>query len=115
MSLTIIEAQRKSLHDILSSIPGVKKVYFQPPMESMLKYPCILYEPNGFSTLSSDNNRYLSFPEYTLTLIDYDPESIIQKYIMDLNGDCHISFDRFFVSDNLNHWVYSLVFSKSLW
>lgn len=115
MSQTMIEAQREALHDILCDIPGVKKVYFQPPKESLLKYPCILYELNDFITMNSDNDRYLTIPTYTVTLIDYNPESIIQKYIMDLHGDCHVSFDRFFTSDNLNHWVYKLSFSKSLW
>lgn len=115
MFQTEIELQRELLHEILTNIEGVRKVYFQPPDSSQLVYPCIVYELNGFTNMYSDNSRYLTFPEYTITLIDKNPESIIQKHIMDLEGDCHVTFDRFFTSDNLNHWTYSLAFSKALW
>jgi len=115
MCETKIEIQRELLQEILSSIPEVRKVYFQPPESRMLEYPCIIYELSDMSTLYSDNSRYLSFPEYTVTVIDKNPESIIQKRMMDLSSDCHVDFNRFFTSDNLNHWVYTLVFSKALW
>ncbi len=115
MSQTVIENQRDYIHNILSNIDGVKKVFFQPPKDLQLVYPCIIYSLEGLSSLYSGDKRYLTFPSYSLILIDYDPESIIQKYIMDLTGDCHVSFDRFYTSDNLNHWVYTLEFSKALW
>ena len=62
-----------------------------------------------------EEDEYGMYPDTIGYVVDYNPESIIQKYIMDLRGDCHVSFDRFFTSDNLNHWVYKLSFSKSLW
>ncbi len=115
MSKTPIEIQREALYDILSGIEGVKKVYYQQPYTASLKYPCIIYGLNRFTNVYADDRRYLSFPLYTVTLIDYDPDSPIQKSILDLNGSCIVSFDRVFTDDNLYHWAYSLVFTESLW
>lgn len=115
MSQTVIEQQRECLHEILLSIEGPSKVYFQPPNNIQLEYPCLIYSINRMPVSHADNNRYLMFPVYTLMLIDHDPESIIQKSILDLTGDCCISFDRFYTADNLNHWVYTLTFTKNLW
>ena len=36
--------QRSDFQTVLESIPGVEKVYFQPPESVKLVYPCILYE-----------------------------------------------------------------------
>lgn len=115
MCQTMIEEQRLLLQSILSNIEGVKRVYYQPPSIDKLIYPCIIYTAKNIDTNYSNGHRYLSFPSYELILIDYDPDSIIHKYIMDLNNGCHIRFDRFYTADNLNHWVYELVFSKKLW
>jgi len=115
MDPTEIESQRDEVQEILSGIEGVAKVYFQPPSSQRLTYPCIVYSLNKYNTKYSNNSRYLTYPEYTVTLIDSNPESIIQKRIMDLNGSCFVGFDRFYTSDNLNHWVYTLIYSSSLW
>lgn len=116
---TQIQNQRKQLDDILRSIDGVKKVYYQPPESMQLKYPCIIYEPSGQNVMYANDSRYLTFMEYTLTLIDRDPESIIQKSILDLrknaDANCYVKFDRFFTADNLNHWTYRLAFTKGMW
>lgn len=114
---TVIRDQREALHDVLVGIEGIKKVYYQPPSVEKIKYPCLIYEFETYQTYFGNNNRYLSVPRYQLTLIDYDVESPIHKQIMDLNGTqgCRISFNNFFTSDNLNHWVYDLYFIKNMW
>lgn len=119
MALSEIQNQRLMLDNTLRSIEGVKKVYYQPPASIKLQYPCLMYEPSNPDTMYADDRRYLMFMGYTLTLIDTDPESIIQKHILDLNknldSNCFVKFDRFFTSDNLNHWTYSLTYTKAIW
>ena len=116
MSKTVIESRREELDAILRSIEGVNKVYFQPPRSSKLEYPCILYELSGYSRMYANGVCYASWPEYDLTLIDHNPESMLQKRILDLSEDkdsnCYVQFNRFFTSDNLNHWSYKLTFTK---
>ena len=115
MPMTPIEDQRESFHAILCGIEEIKEVYFQPPHNVKLKYPCIIYSLNRIETKHANGKRYLSFPVYSITVIDYDPDSIIQKRILDLDDSCFVSFDRFFTSDNLNHWVYTIEYRKMLW
>lgn len=115
MSKTKIELQREALDDILRSIEGVKKIYNQPPSEHLLEYPCLIYTFSNYETLYSDDKRYLTWPSYMLTLIDKNPESAIQQSIMDLGGPCFVRFNRFFTSDNLNHWVYEVTFTQDTW
>lgn len=106
--------QRRLLHSILEQIDGVAEVYYQPPSKQMMHYPCLIYELDSYSENRADNIRYLSFPKYTLTLIDKDPESSIHEQIMDLRNGCYIQFNRFFTLDNLNHWVYTLTFDRQI-
>lgn len=112
MSLIPMKNQRLILHNQLSSISGVKKVYYQPPMSSKLVYPCIIYSFNDFSTSQAANDDYLRFPTYTVTVIDFDVESDIPERLFNTKGDFLVSFDRFFTADNLNHWSFSLVMTK---
>jgi hypothetical protein len=119
MSKTVIELQREHLDDILRGIEGVDHVYYQPPTSMHLKYPCILYKLSGYDKRYANGGRYISWPEYDVTIIDYNPESILQKRFMDLGTDvdsnCYVQFNRFFTADNLNHWSYRLTFTKDSW
>lgn len=114
MSRTTIREQREAIQELLESVEGVKKVYYQPPESVKLKYPCIIYDMDSLNTKHADNSRYLSIPKFSITLIDFDPESEIQREILDLDG-CRISFNRHFTSDNLHHWSYDLYYTKYLW
>lgn len=114
MSPTMVRDQRESFHNILTSIDGVKHVYFQPPQSKELKYPCIIYNMDSIDSKHADNKRYLSSIKFSVMLIDFDPESEIQKSILDLQG-CIVDFNRFFTSDNLNHWTYDVYYSKQMW
>jgi hypothetical protein len=96
---------RADLHDILSAIPGVAAVYFQPPASVSLTYPCIIYDLTDISLKHADNLPYMSTNEYTLTLIDKNPDSSIKLEISKLRG---IRFSRYFGSDGLNHYVFTL-------
>lgn len=115
MSQSAIEAQRLLLQEILEGVDGVKKVYFQPPKNIMLEYPCIIYSINRLDSHYSNNTRYLSIPTYDLTLVDYSIDSDIPELILSISNGCHATFDRYYASDNLHHWSFTLTFSKALW
>lgn len=100
-------ASRLDLHRILESIPGVKKAYFQPPESVKLVYPCIIYNISRISSDYADNKKYFNRTSYSLTVIDRDPDSKIPAELLKLD---FCTFDRFFVSDNLNHFVLTIYF-----
>ena len=96
---------RMSLHKILEEIPGVAKVYFSPPPNKDMVYPCIVYSLDRIPTRYADNKPYFQSKTYSLMLIDYDPDSEIVEKILELPM-CR--FDRSFVSDGLNHFAFTI-------
>lgn len=95
--------RRLELHDILKELTD--NVYFQPP--TTMVYPCILYQLDDVRTEFADNNPYRIKPRYQVTVIDRDPDSSIPGKVAALPTS---AFDRFFVAENLNHFVFVLYF-----
>lgn len=97
--------RRLSLNTLLEGM--VDHVYFQPPPNYQMQYPCIVYNLDDIETLYADNKPYRHMKQYQVTVIDSDPDSQIPGKIADLPL---CGFDRHFTSDNLNHFVYNLFF-----
>jgi hypothetical protein len=96
---------QQELHEILKGITGVAAAYIQPP--STLKYPCILQERSSSWVLHADNKKFFKMRRYTVTVFDRDPDSSIPDLVEDLP---HTRFDRFFVNEGINHWVFTIYF-----
>lgn len=80
-------------------------VYFQPPENLELAYPCIIYEPEQIVALYANNLPYTNHTRYSVTVIDRDPESSITRQVVGLPMCRH---DRHFVNDNLHHDVFTI-------
>lgn len=101
-------ASRLKLHEELSKIPGIKKVYFNPPESVKMTYPCIRYERMPPDLKRADDRIYRNTDRYRITVIDTNPASEIYKYILENFRMC--SFDRTYKADNLNHDDLSLFY-----
>ena len=100
--------RRPKLHKILTSLfDRDPHVYFQPPESVKLQYPCIVYKLSGMPEGYADNLPYFEHRKYQLTVIDEDPDSKLREKVAKLTW-CR--FDRPFVSDNLNHFVFTLTY-----
>lgn len=100
-------ASRLDLQTLLESLLGTDKVYFQPPAEFMMSYPCIVYNRSNIRSKFADNYPYLHRKQYSITVIDPNPDSLIPDKVSKLQAS---SFDRHFTSDNLNHDVFNILF-----
>lgn len=100
--------KRTDLQNILEELIGSENVYFQPPESIKLKYPCIIYNLSNIRIDNADNINYKKDRQYTLTVIDYDPDTIIPELL--INSLNKILFDRFYTSDDLNHYVFTLFY-----
>lgn len=98
------------LQALLEEIKGDKNVFFQPPAESKLTYPCIIYQLDGVKPEYADNRPYNIAKRYSVTYISRLPDMYIPDKISMLPT---ASFSRFYISDNLNHYVYRLYFDDS--
>lgn len=95
--------KRAELDAVLRDILGNGHCYFQPPESIKLKFPCIIYECEGYSIRHADNIPYMSAKRYSIKLIYKDPDNDLPDKIQNLPM---CSFDRRFVSDNLYHDVF---------
>lgn len=99
--------RRLDLQAKLVDIVGSNKVYFQPPENIKLEYPCIVYEQDSEKDLHADDLVYNKRKRYLITVIDRNPDSSIAEAISYLPL---CSFNRSYTKDNLNHKVYQLFF-----
>lgn len=98
-------APRLELQSLLETL--TPHVYFQPPSNVKMEYPCIVYNKDDAITRFAGNNPYSYEKKYLVTVIDKDPDSGIPDKVAALP---RCSFERAFVADNLNHDVFSLFF-----
>lgn len=98
-------APRLQLQSLLEGV--TEHVYFQPPNNIRMLYPCIVYVRDGSRTKFADNFKYTHAKRYQVTVIDRNPDSILPDIVEGLDL---CQFDRFFTADNLNHWVFTLFF-----
>lgn len=100
--------QRLQLQSLLEEIVGAgNPVYFQPPANVQMQYPCIVYKRDSADTRFAGNNPYRYTKRYMVTIIDRNPDSVIPDKVAALPMSI---FDRSFAADNLNHDVFNLYF-----
>ena len=95
--------QREELNDILKVVLGSDLVYFQPPEDRQVQYPCIIYERDDASLEHADNIPYRIVQRYQVTLIDPNPDSEVVDRLLSLPFS---SFSRHFATSGLNHDVF---------
>ena len=99
--------RRLELHEILCEVLGSRNVYFQPPAGVKMTYPAIVYSLSGINNRHANDSVYMQRHSYTVTLIDKNPDNVtVDK--LSLLPKC--SFDRPFVADNLNHYVFTIYY-----
>ena len=97
--------QRLELHQLLETF--TENVYFQPPTNIQLKYPCIIYKRDFAETKFADDKPYNHTLRYAVTVIDPDPDSEIPGKVAAMPMSL---FNRFYTADELNHDVYNVYF-----
>lgn len=95
--------KRKDLNDLLKELSGSEFVYFQPDDDTVMQYPCIVYERDNSSVQHADNQPYRSALRYQVTYMAYDPDSDVIDKLLALPL---CSFNRHFATSGLNHDVF---------
>ena len=94
------------LQQVLSEI--CENVYFQPPENLKIKYPCIVFERTNALTIYADNNPYQITKRYTITLITKTVDN--DEYVDKLLKLPMCTFDRQFITENLCHDVFTMFY-----
>ena len=98
---------RLDLQQFLENLANSRNVYFQPPPSLQMHYPAIVYNINNIRNNPADNSVYTQFDQYSITVIDEDPDSELAKKVSKIPS---CTFDRHFTADNLNHFVYAITY-----
>ena len=98
---------RLELQTVLEELLGSRNVYFQPPESVKMKYPAIVYSLNAIINNKANDRVYKQDISYSITLIDEDPDS---EFVTKISQLPMCRFDRFYTSDNLNHYTFTLYF-----
>lgn len=96
---------RTSLQTIFEELLKSRNVYFQPPASIKMRYPAIVYKLKTIEKRYANNDAYKLLTAYEVVLIDEDPDTEFLAPILKLK---YCSFDRFYIADNLNHWVFTI-------
>lgn len=97
---------RLDLHnELLTFLPNV---YFQPPSNIQMIYPCIVYNYSGRNRHFGNDVIYLSQQGYKLTVIERDPDSKVANNIETHFQHCAIN--QYYTVDNLSHTNLSLYY-----
>lgn len=93
------------LQTIADTVNG--RVYYQPPEDVKLSYPCIIYKRGLIESKHANNKAYMYRTRYDVTLIDHDPDSAMIPLIVETEL---ADFSTHFTADNLNHDVFTLYY-----
>ena len=100
-------SSRTDLQKKLEEILGSRNVYFQPPTNTMIQYPAIVYSLKRKESKFADNAKYLKLNCYEIIVIDKRPDHPVIKELLKLP---YCSYDRPYKSNNLYHDVLTLYF-----
>ena len=96
---------RLELQTMLEEKLNSPNVYYQPPSSVNMKYPAIVYAKDSIDKLSANNEAYSLANRYQITVIDKKPDNEVINELLKLP---YCSFNRHYVSDNLNHDVLTI-------
>lgn len=100
-------ASRLELHTKLIQLLGNTNVYYQPPELTKMNYPAIRYSKARPLGRFADDKRYINSFRYEIIVIDRKPDNEVINKLLELP---YCSWDRHYVSDNLNHDVLTLYY-----
>lgn len=94
--------RRVELQQKLEELLGSNHVYYQPPENLKMEYPCIRYSKSDITSRHADNINYVNRTGYDIIVIDKHPDNVVIEKILELPLS---SYDRHYTSENLNHDV----------
>lgn len=98
---------RLSLQSLLEKLLGSRNVYYQPPENLKMEYPCIRYSKSDITATYGDNIKYRTHDVYDLVVISKKPDHEVINKLLELE---YSEFDRHYVSDNMNHDIIKLYY-----
>lgn len=98
-------ADRLDLQSIFEELLGSKNVYYNPPENLKMNYPCIRYTEKSISSTYANDKKYSMKDCYEVVVIAKKSNKPLKHDILALP---YCSFDRCYKSDGLDHDVFTI-------
>lgn len=79
---------------------GISNVYFEPPENYKMRYPCVRFQRRRYEPTRADNGVYVLYESFDVVLIYREPDSPLPARMMTLPMCQH---DRHYTANNLSH------------
>ena len=100
-------ASRLKLHSILLKVIGNENVYFDPPTNKILSFPCIKYNRETIDIKRADNTVYMKRNKYNITVIGaYGTDDTVSELLQLPYCTCN----REYTVNGLTHTVLTIFF-----
>lgn len=93
-------ADRLDFQSMLEELLESRNVYYQPPETTKMRYPAIKYSKKTIRSTYANNAKYSMTDCYEMIVISERPDHPVIKKLLALP---YCSYDRHYVSGNLNH------------
>lgn len=100
-------ANRLKLQSELEELLESENVYYQPPESLKINYDAIIYSLSNIQSRYANNSLYSKLDRYDVIVITRRPDPEVIDKLLALE---YCSFDRHYVSDNLNHYAFTLYY-----
>lgn len=100
-------ASRLELQSKLEELLGTRNVYYQSPESIKMRYPAIRYNKSNLLTRHANDSIYSKLTRYEVIVISQTPDHPVLESLLELP---YCAYDRHYVSDNLNHDVFTLYY-----
>lgn len=98
---------RLELQSKLEDLLGNRNVYYQPPKNIDMHYPCIKYSKESIESRSANDAKYIINKRYQLIVISKQPDHPVIDKLLELPMS---QYSRGYVSDGLHHDVVTLYY-----
>lgn len=102
-----VPSKTKQVEELINhfkTVVGIPNIYYEPPEDVKMKYPCVRFQRRRFATQQADNVNYIVHEQFEATLIYKAPDSPLPRRLLMSTPMC--SHDRHYTASNLSHDVY---------
>lgn len=96
-----MDQRQKEFEDKLRTV--CPNVYFQPPPNLKMKYPCIVYKQTGEQKLWANNKCHSNFKQW---IVSYISKDVLDKATDEIALWPMCEFNRTYSVNGLSHTVY---------
>lgn len=98
-------SEQEDFHNQLEAIfPGLN-LYYRPPTNLLLEYPCIVYDVKNFNASRANNAVYVNGTTFRATVMSVLPGYEDTRNMLQLAHSEHINS---FISDGIVHEVFDI-------